>query len=97
MMFRYPFDSPEARKLNREIFEALYYGCLRASNELAIEREFDMRELQGLLKEDISRLPEYYDKNIEVSSEKVNTLYQKPEPVPVRTSGRQRMPTATLS
>ena len=34
----YPFDSPEAFKLNRDIFEALYYGCLTESNQLAIEK-----------------------------------------------------------
>lgn len=30
-----PFDSPEAKKLNREIFETIYYGALLASSELA--------------------------------------------------------------
>ena len=28
---RYPFESPEAKKLNKEIFETLYYGCLKGS------------------------------------------------------------------
>ena len=32
------FDSPEARKLNKDIFEAIYYYALHASNELAIEK-----------------------------------------------------------
>ena len=31
----YPFESIEARKLNKEIFETLYYGTLTASIELA--------------------------------------------------------------
>lgn len=31
----YPFDSKEARMLNAKIFEALYFGALTASNELA--------------------------------------------------------------
>ncbi len=35
LMFRYPFDSDEAKKLNIEIFEALYYGCLKGSLELS--------------------------------------------------------------
>lgn len=30
-----PFDSEEARQLNRDIFEAIYYGALRASCALA--------------------------------------------------------------
>lgn len=34
-LMRYPFDSPEARKLNKDIFEAIYYGALKTSCELA--------------------------------------------------------------
>ena len=34
---RLPFDSPEARTLNRDIFEAIYFAACTASNELAIE------------------------------------------------------------
>lgn len=32
---RYPFDSPEAAKLNVDIFETIYFGAVTASNELA--------------------------------------------------------------
>lgn len=32
---RYPFDSSEAMELNRNIFEAIYYGAMKASVELA--------------------------------------------------------------
>jgi len=32
---RFPFGSPESRKLNLQIFETLYYGALEASCELA--------------------------------------------------------------
>lgn len=32
---RLPFESDEAKKLNKEIFETIYYGCLRGSVELA--------------------------------------------------------------
>ena len=35
MLMRYPFDSVEARQLNKEIFETIYYGALTASNEQA--------------------------------------------------------------
>lgn len=37
ILMRYPFDSPEARKLNSEIFETLYYASLTASKDLAIK------------------------------------------------------------
>ena len=36
-MMQMPFDSEEARVLNRDIFEAIYYGALEASCELAAE------------------------------------------------------------
>jgi ribonucleoside-diphosphate reductase alpha chain len=32
---RMPFESDEAKRLNKEIFETIYYGCLRGSIELA--------------------------------------------------------------
>jgi len=34
---RYPFDSPEAKELNIQIFETMYYAALTASCELAQE------------------------------------------------------------
>ena len=34
---RLPFDSTEARKLNKEIFETIYYAACTASKDLAIE------------------------------------------------------------
>lgn len=32
---RFPFESEEAQQLNRDIFEAIYYGAMKASCELA--------------------------------------------------------------
>jgi len=37
VMLRYPFDSEEARRLNREVFETIYYGAMTASKDLAKE------------------------------------------------------------
>uniref|UniRef100_A0A1I7XT32 Ribonucleoside-diphosphate reductase n=1 Tax=Heterorhabditis bacteriophora TaxID=37862 RepID=A0A1I7XT32_HETBA len=37
MLMRYPFTSPEARDLNKRIFETIYYAALEASCELAEE------------------------------------------------------------
>ncbi|MFN5386008.1 MAG: ribonucleoside-diphosphate reductase subunit alpha [Bacteroidota bacterium] len=34
-LMRMPFDSEEAKKLNREIFETIYYGAMTASKDLA--------------------------------------------------------------
>lgn len=35
ILMRYPFESEEAKKLNREIFETIYYASLTASKDLA--------------------------------------------------------------
>ncbi len=35
IMMRYPFESEEARTLNREIFETIYYAAMTASKDLA--------------------------------------------------------------
>ncbi|ACT94479.1 ribonucleoside-diphosphate reductase subunit alpha [Dyadobacter fermentans] len=36
-MMRMPFDSDEARRLNKDIFETIYYGSMEASMELAMQ------------------------------------------------------------
>jgi len=38
VMLRMPFDSDEAKKLNTEIFETIYYAALCASKDLAIKQ-----------------------------------------------------------
>ena len=37
ILMRFPFDSEEARKLNRDVFETIYYAACTASKDLAIE------------------------------------------------------------
>ncbi|MEM7551693.1 MAG: ribonucleoside-diphosphate reductase subunit alpha [Bacteroidota bacterium] len=37
ILMRHPFDSPEAKKLNTEIHETIYYAAMETSMELAIE------------------------------------------------------------
>lgn len=36
MALRMPFDSPEAKLLNIQIFETIYHGALEASSEMAV-------------------------------------------------------------
>jgi ribonucleoside-diphosphate reductase alpha subunit len=36
ILMRYPFDSPEAAQLNKDIFETIYYAAMTASKDLAI-------------------------------------------------------------
>jgi ribonucleotide reductase alpha subunit len=56
------FDSPEAREINRLIFESIYYGAIKASNKIAIER---MEKLRGL-KNEYNHLWEFDGENIKL-------------------------------
>src|SRR5690606_10093803 len=38
ILMRYPFDSPEARQLNKEIFETIYFAAMTATKDLAKEQ-----------------------------------------------------------
>lgn len=46
MMMRIPYDSPQARKLNRNIFETIYIGAMKASIDLA-ERDGPYESFEG--------------------------------------------------
>jgi|688.fasta_scaffold01965_38 ribonucleoside-diphosphate reductase alpha chain len=35
ILMRFPFESPEAAKLNRQIFETIYFACMSSSKDLA--------------------------------------------------------------
>jgi ribonucleoside-diphosphate reductase alpha chain len=49
-MMKMAFDSPEARVLNRRIFENMYYAALESSMELARKRKKHVQEYKRLLK-----------------------------------------------
>lgn len=49
-MLKIAFDSDEARKLNRQIFENMYYAALESSMELSRKRAKYVREYKRLLK-----------------------------------------------
>lgn len=46
ILMRFPFDSPQAQQLNKEIFEHLYFAALDASCELA-ERDGPYETYEG--------------------------------------------------
>ncbi len=37
ILMRYPFESEEAMQLNKDIFETIYYGAVKASCQMAKE------------------------------------------------------------
>ena len=58
-----PFTSEEAKQLNEDIFETIYYGDMETSIELARDREELMKQYkQGLINEsEITIIPEELD------------------------------------
>ena len=48
-LMRYPFDSPEAKKLNRAISENIYFASLEASMEIARKRKKYVQEYKRLV------------------------------------------------
>ena len=59
--FKYPFDSDEAKQLNREIFAVIYYTACQMSMELARDRNERMVEFKAQIKGKV--LPELYSKS----------------------------------
>jgi len=49
IQMRYPFDSLEAKQLNKDIFETIYHASLTASCNLAKEREDNIQRYKELL------------------------------------------------
>ena len=53
------FHSEEAKQLNKEIFETIYYGALIKSNELAIERKTtNLNKDTSFTKDELTKLPD---------------------------------------
>ena len=59
--FKYPFDSDEAKQLNKEIFATIYFASCQMSMEIAKSRNERMKEFKTAIKGKV--LPELYDPN----------------------------------
>ena len=44
-----PFESDKAKELNSKIFEAIYYGSMKRSNDISIKRQKDVSDIQQYL------------------------------------------------
>ena len=44
-----PFESDKAKELNSKIFEAIYYGSMKRSNDISIQRQKDISDIQNYL------------------------------------------------
>jgi ribonucleoside-diphosphate reductase alpha chain len=65
ILMRFPFESEEARRLNKDIFETIYFAALHASKDLAkIDGPYDSYQgspaSKGQLQFDLWKVPENY-------------------------------------
>ena len=61
-MFKYSFDSDEAKELNKQIFATIYYSSCKTSMELSKNRIDKMKDLKKQLR-NCNDIPELYDQN----------------------------------
>ena len=70
-MLKMPFDSDEAKQVNRNIFEQIYYSALESSMDLSRKREKHIKKYKELIKKGLS--PETSEEELEkIKEEKEN-------------------------
>ena len=74
VMLKIPFDSEEAIKFNSRFMESIYYGCMKASKDIAKQRHDKMKKL---MESTISDYPVYYDSNFVIADKELNSLYHE--------------------
>jgi ribonucleoside-diphosphate reductase alpha subunit len=81
--FRYSFESPEAKILNKRIFECIYYGCLSKSSELCRHIYKNIRqeiETEGKYTETLytkahmKQYPVLKQENVRIQHEDINNV-----------------------
>lgn len=70
----YPYSSNEARVLNKEIFETLYYGTMKASADIAKERYEGMKLLNQLYKDGKLTVKKLYNDDGEFIGKDIYTI-----------------------
>lgn len=74
VMLKIPFDSEESIKFNSKMMESIYYGCMKASKDIAKQRHDKMKKL---MEATTVPYPEYYDYNFEIKDKDLNNLYHE--------------------
>lgn len=79
-LLRVPYESEEALDINRKVYATIYNASLRASCDIAKERENDMKTLNEYFKTNTRPENEFYDENFTCSNSIINELYHKYKP-----------------
>ena len=74
VMLKIPFDTEDAINFNSKMMESIYYGCMKASKDIAKQRHDKMKKL---MEATTVPYPEYYDYNFEIKDKDLNNLYHE--------------------
>jgi ribonucleotide reductase alpha subunit len=73
VLLKIPFDSDEAVQFNADMMETIYYGCVKASKDIAKNRHEKMK----LLVDAKVKVPEFYDNTFTLQDKDLNKLYHE--------------------
>ena len=99
-MMDIPFHSERALEVNKNIFETIYYGSMYQSNQLAMERQKEMKKLRELLKNDADSYfhlinsimrTEFYSDKVMFQNEQIFNLYHKLRPLYAEIFGKENV------
>jgi ribonucleoside-diphosphate reductase alpha subunit len=78
-MFKYSFDSDDAKELNKQIFATIYHAACEKSTEIAAARAPIIQDFKSRVT-NLDIIPEYYSKEFTFTNLKTNSLYHKSKP-----------------
>jgi ribonucleoside-diphosphate reductase alpha chain len=64
IQFRYPFESAEAKQLNKDIFETMYHGAAECSMEISQKRTVVIKEMMANGNTDIYKYVNEFEKEV---------------------------------
>ena len=74
------FDSDEAIMFNSKMMESIYYGCMKASVNIAKSRHDKINKLIESQVNSKIVIPEYYDYNFQLKDKELNNIYHEMMP-----------------
>jgi ribonucleotide reductase alpha subunit len=64
VQFRYPYESDEAKQLNKDIFETIYHGAVEGSMEISKKRAVIIKQMIADNNSDISKYVNEFEKEV---------------------------------
>jgi ribonucleoside-diphosphate reductase alpha chain len=76
VMLKIPFDCEDAVKFNGRIMESIYYGCVKASKDIAKSRHEGMKKLI----ESKIKVPDFYSNTHHIQDKELEKMYHELQP-----------------